>query len=42
MPVPQVGDPFTAVALKGLMEALMAEGCVVVATSNRAPSEFDR
>ena len=39
---PQVGDPFTAVALKGLFEALVAEGCVVVATSNRAPSELDR
>ena len=31
-----------AVALKGLVEALLAEGCVVVATSNRAPWELDR
>lgn len=33
---------FNAVALKGLMEALLDEGCVVVATSNRAPWELNR
>ncbi|PRW45179.1 lactation elevated 1 [Chlorella sorokiniana] len=38
----QVSDPFSAVALKGLFEALLAEGCVVVGTSNRAPAELDR
>ncbi|KAL4857708.1 AFG1-like ATPase [Chlorella vulgaris] len=38
----QVSDPFTAAALKGLVEALVAEGCVIVATSNRAPGELDR
>jgi hypothetical protein len=36
----QVGDPFTAVALKGLLEVLLASGCCVVATSNRAPAEL--
>lgn len=39
---PQISDTFTAAALKGLLEALVAEGCVVVATSNRAPHELDR
>lgn len=38
----QVNDVFNAVALKGLMEALIQEGCVVVATSNRAPWELNR
>jgi predicted ATPase len=38
----QVTDVFSAVALKGLFEALVAEGCVVVATSNRAPWELPR
>ena len=38
----QISDVFSAAALKGLLEALHAEGCVVVATSNRAPSELDR
>lgn len=42
LPPTQVSDPFSAVALKGLFEALLAEGCVVVATSNRAPAELDR
>ncbi|KAL4438248.1 hypothetical protein ABPG77_010609 [Micractinium sp. CCAP 211/92] len=39
--LPQISDTFTAAALKGLLEALVAEGCVVVATSNRAPHELD-
>ncbi|GAB4817182.1 hypothetical protein N2152v2_004228 [Parachlorella kessleri] len=38
----QSDDVFNIVALKGLMEALMDEGCVVVATSNRAPWELNR
>jgi predicted ATPase len=36
----QVTDVFSAVALKGLFEALLAEGCVIVCTSNRAPREL--
>ncbi|KAK9864901.1 hypothetical protein WJX84_010909 [Apatococcus fuscideae] len=36
----QITDPFTAIALKGLVEVLMEEGCVVCATSNRAPWEL--
>lgn len=39
---PQISDTFTAAALKGLLEVLVEEGCVVVATSNRAPHELDR
>ena len=38
----QSNDVFNIVALKGLMEALMDDGCVVVATSNRAPWELNR
>ncbi|GFR49686.1 hypothetical protein Agub_g11835 [Astrephomene gubernaculifera] len=38
----QVTDVFSAVALKGLIEALTSAGCVVVATSNRAPHELPR
>lgn len=35
-------DPYTAVVLKGLFEALMDEGGVLVCTSNRAPDELPR
>ena len=35
-------DVFSAVALKGLWEALTGAGCVVVATSNRAPEDLPR
>ncbi|KAG2436005.1 hypothetical protein HYH02_011718 [Chlamydomonas schloesseri] len=38
----QVTDVFSAVALKGLVEALTAAGCVLVATSNRAPEHLPR
>ncbi|KXZ47776.1 hypothetical protein GPECTOR_33g658 [Gonium pectorale] len=38
----QVTDVFSAVALKGLVEALSSSGCVLVATSNRAPLELPR
>lgn len=38
----QVTDPFAAVALKGVMEALLEEGCIIVATSNRAPWDLNR
>ncbi|KAK9816417.1 hypothetical protein WJX72_000026 [[Myrmecia] bisecta] len=38
----QVTGPFEAVALKGVMEALLAKGCVIVATSNRAPGALNR
>lgn len=40
--VPQVTDVFSAVALKGLFEQLAADGCVLVATSNRAPDQVRR
>jgi predicted ATPase len=39
---PQVGDVFSAAALKALLEALTAEGCVVVTTSNRHPADLPR
>jgi hypothetical protein len=32
---PQVTDPFTASVLKGLMEVLLSEGCIICCTSNR-------
>eukprot|EP00884_Botryococcus_braunii_P008027 jgi/Botrbrau1/17225/Bobra.0621s0003.1 len=38
----QVPDPFAAIALKGVMESLLEEGCVIVATSNRAPWDLNR
>ncbi len=38
----QVTDVFAAVALKGLVEVLTAEGCTVVATSNRPPWDLPR
>ncbi|MEW5309365.1 MAG: hypothetical protein WDW38_001259 [Sanguina aurantia] len=38
----QVSDVFSAVALKGIFEALNASGCVVVCTSNRQPHELPR
>ena len=38
----QSNDVFNIVTLKGLMEALMDEGCMVVTTSNRAPWELNR
>ncbi|GBF94229.1 hypothetical protein Rsub_06499 [Raphidocelis subcapitata] len=38
----EVTDVWSAVALKALFEALTSEGCVVVATSNRAPHELPR
>ncbi|KAG2497494.1 hypothetical protein HYH03_004646 [Edaphochlamys debaryana] len=38
----QVTDVFNAVALKGLVEALTASGCVLLATSNRHPSALPR
>jgi hypothetical protein len=38
----QVGDVFSAAALKALLEALTAEGVVVVTTSNRHPAELPR
>jgi predicted ATPase len=38
----QVGDVFSATALKALLEALTAEGCVVVTTSNRHPADLPR
>lgn len=40
--VSQVGDVFSAAALKALLEALTAEGCVVVTTSNRHPADLPR
>lgn len=33
---------FSAAALKALLEALTAEGCVVVTTSNRHPADLPR
>ena len=33
---------FSAVALKGLVEALTAAGCVLVGSSNRAPQHLPR
>jgi predicted ATPase len=33
---------WSAAALKALLEALTAEGCVVVTTSNRHPAELPR
>ncbi|GLI71253.1 hypothetical protein VaNZ11_016376 [Volvox africanus] len=38
----QVTDVFSAVALKGLVEALTSAGCVLVCTSNRAPADLPR
>ncbi|CAG9464059.1 unnamed protein product [Pedinophyceae sp. YPF-701] len=38
----QVTDPFTAAALKGLLEPLLGEGAMVVATANRAIDEMPR
>lgn len=38
----QIDDPFTAVALKGVMEALMDHGTVIVCTSNSAPWDLNR
>ncbi|KAG2426188.1 hypothetical protein HXX76_013169 [Chlamydomonas incerta] len=38
----QVTDVFSAVALKGLVEALSGAGCVLVGTSNRAPEHLPR
>ncbi|GIL54549.1 hypothetical protein Vafri_10294, partial [Volvox africanus] len=38
----QVTDVFSAVALKGLVEALTSAGCVLVCTSNRAPLDLPR
>ena len=38
----QIDDPFTAVALKGVMEALMDQGTVIVCTSNSAPWDLNR
>lgn len=38
----QIDDPFTAVALKGVMEALMDFGTVIVCTSNSAPWDLNR
>jgi predicted ATPase len=38
----QVGDVFSAAALKALLEALTAQGCVVVTTSNRHPADLPR
>jgi predicted ATPase len=38
----QIGDVFSAAALKALLEALTAEGCVVVTTSNRHPADLPR
>ena len=30
----QVGDPYTAIALKGMLEALLDQGAIIVCTSN--------
>ena len=30
----QVGDPYTAIALKGMLEALLDQGTIIVCTSN--------
>lgn len=38
----QITDPYTASILKGLFEVLLAEGCIVCMTSNRAPWELPR
>ncbi len=38
----QIDDPFTAVALKGVMEALMDFGTVIVCTSNSSPYDLNR
>eukprot|EP00879_Flechtneria_rotunda_P031643 GHRR01034588.1.p1 GENE.GHRR01034588.1~~GHRR01034588.1.p1 ORF type:complete len:297 (+),score=107.91 GHRR01034588.1:56-946(+) len=38
----QVGDVFSAAALKALLEVLTAEGCVIVTTSNRHPGDLPR
>ena len=34
LPGPQVGDPYTAIALKGLLETLLDQGTIIVSTSN--------
>lgn len=38
----QVNDPFTAVALKGILEHLLSLGAVLVFTSNRHPADLNR
>ncbi|KAK9808342.1 hypothetical protein WJX73_003940 [Symbiochloris irregularis] len=38
----QVTDPFAAVALKGILEALLEMGVIIVATANRAPWDWNR
>ena len=37
----QIGDPFAAIALKGVFEALMEYGTVIVCTSNLAPWDLN-
>ena len=34
LPGPQVGDPYTVIALKGLLETLLDQGTIIVSTSN--------
>ena len=38
----QVGDPYTAIALKGMLEALLDQGTVIVCTSNTPIRHLNR
>ena len=38
----QVGDPYTAIALKGMLEALLDQGTVIVCTSNTPIRQLNR
>eukprot|EP01023_Acetabularia_acetabulum_P027310 TRINITY_DN2584_c0_g2_i5.p1 TRINITY_DN2584_c0_g2~~TRINITY_DN2584_c0_g2_i5.p1 ORF type:complete len:583 (-),score=101.02 TRINITY_DN2584_c0_g2_i5:264-2012(-) len=38
----QTPDVFSAIALKGVMEVLISNGCTIVSTSNRHPEELSR
>lgn len=38
----QVGDPYTAIAVKGMLEALLDQGTIVVCTSNSSIRELNR